>query len=50
VIDVLVGPASQLVSEPWDDGDDFGREIEDAKKVEQIERLTVQLNESDGSA
>ncbi|WP_243064550.1 hypothetical protein [Humibacter sp. RRB41] len=50
MIQVLVGPASQLVSEPWDDWDDLSREIEDAEKVEQIEHLTSRLSDSDENA
>jgi hypothetical protein len=42
---MLVGPASQLVSEPWDDLE-LEIEIEDGDKVAELERLAAQLNDA----
>ena len=44
-VEMLVGPASQLLSEPWDDVE---LEIEDGQKVAELERLTAELDDDGG--
>lgn len=42
-IEMLVGPAAQLVSEPWDDVE---LELEDDDRVAEWERLAAELEDS----